>query len=274
MKHYAIIGYPLGHTFSPAMHNHAFKHYGIDAVYEPRSIPPEGFEKGLQQLRDDGIRGFNITIPYKQRILSHLQKLDTLAEKIGAVNTVVCREDGRWIGYNTDAYGFLLPLREMLKNIRNILVLGAGGAARAVAFSLVTEAAPASLTLVNRTPARARELKSALEEHTAVPIKCYDSTSFKSDIKYDLIVNTTSVGMGRMRGESPLPGLASCVHEGSLVYDLIYNPSPTRLLEQAAALHLKTLNGLPMLIGQGSRAFYLWNGLYFPEDVGNIFSTA
>ncbi len=271
MKRYAIIGYPLEHSYSPAMHNRAFGHYGIDAVYEPRPLAPDHFQEGVTRLREEGIRGFNVTIPYKQRILPYLQKLDPLAGKIGAVNTVVATEEGEWTGYNTDAYGFMLPLREEMPNIRNILILGAGGAARAVAFSLLTETHPRRLTLMNRTLSRADDLKQALEPSTSVPIQCIEASRTVHD-NYDLIVNTTSVGMGSLSGETPLPGLKSLSHGGTIVYDLIYNPARTRLLQQAASLRLKTINGLPMLIGQGSRAFFLWTGRYFPREGNNIFS--
>ncbi len=271
MKRYAIIGYPLEHSYSPAMHNTAFRHYGMEAKYEARPLVPDKFEEGLNRLRKEGIRGFNITIPYKQRILPFLQKLDPLAEKIGAVNTVVCTPEGSWTGYNTDAYGFILPIRERIKDIRDILILGAGGAARAVAFSLVTEAHPRRLTLMNRTLSRANDLRQALEPFASVPIQCIDASSGVYE-NYDLIVNTTSVGMGALAGETPLADLASCSHSGTIVYDLIYNPACSRLLKEASVLHLKTVNGLPMLIGQGSRAFYLWTGRYFPQEVDNIFS--
>ncbi|HHM01796.1 MAG TPA: shikimate dehydrogenase [Caldithrix abyssi] len=274
MKRFLIIGYPLGHTFSPKMHNLALEHYNISGRYEAMAIDPGEFDQAMETLKKENISGFNITVPYKQSILNHLDKVNPAAAAIGAVNTVVCDREGKWTGYNTDIHGFLHPLKSNIPELKSCLILGAGGAARAVAFALADQPAIKKMAILNRTLSRAKELKADLEiQMPSLQIRCL-SGGIHTGEPYDLIVNTSSVGMGSLSGKTPLTDLPSLIHGGTVVYDLIYNPAETLLLREARRLGLQTLNGLPMLIEQGSQAFYLWTGHYFPQKVYDIFSSA
>ncbi len=274
MKRFLIIGYPLGHTFSPKMHNLALEYYKISGRYEALAINPGDFDHAMKKLKTEYVSGFNVTVPYKQRIIDHLHKVDPAAAAIGAVNTVVCDREGKWSGYNTDIHGFLHPLKKTISEIKSCLLLGAGGAARAVAFALGDQPSLKKMDILNRTLSRAQKLKADLEKNApSLQIHCLSGAPATGE-PYDLIVNTSSVGMGTLTAETPLPGLASLIHGRTVVYDLIYNPARTLFLGEARRLGLKTINGLPMLIEQGSRAFYLWTGHYFPQKVRDILSSA
>ena len=265
-----IFGYPLEHSISPRFQQAAFDHCSLDVSYEAWPVAAEGLEPEVHKLRDDGYLGANVTVPHKERIRSYLDDLEPLAKALGAVNTIV-KEDGRLVGYNTDARGFLEALRKDgacdPKGL-SVLVLGAGGAARAAVFALV-HAGVASLTIANRTLARAETLAGEFEATgagvEAVPME--ESALAGVCKNADLIVNTTSMGMrhGAAEGETPLK--ASTIQPQTLVYDLVYNPAETPLLVEAKAAWAKTLGGLPMLVYQGAASFELWTGRPAPIEV-------
>ena len=265
-----IFGYPIRHSISPAMHNAAFQHIGVDAVYEAWETAPDDLAEGVAALRGENYLGANVTVPHKQAVMKHLDEIDDLATRIGAVNTIVNRS-GRLVGSNTDALGFINSLKGeagvSVSGLQVVLV-GAGGAARAAAYALADEQAGA-LTIANRTVERARslaeELRRASMETTAFNIV---APEFMLACKRaDLIVNSTSVGMlhGPAEGESPIP--AAVINSESVVYDMVYNPPDTPLLVDAERKGAKCVGGLPMLVYQGAAAWSRWTGQEAPVDV-------
>ena len=267
MKKYAILGYPLKHSFSPTIHNSAFSYLKLDAEYVKYEIEPSDFVQIVKQLKKEDWAGFNVTVPFKQAIIRHLDFVDPSAERIGAVNTIRIGDRGEWSGFNTDYRGFLEPLERAHVFPANCLILGAGGAARAVAFALAERCPLSGMVLVNRTPDRALHLKDDLKKYYSIKprVKSIQELERGKD-SFDLIVNTTSVGMGGLQGQSVLsPALFS--HEQTVVYDLIYKPPLTKFLEQAREKRLRIINGMPMLLAQAALSFKIWTGLDFPEEV-------
>ena len=265
-----IFGYPIRHSISPAMHNAAFQHIGVDAVYEAWETAPDDLAEGVAALRGENYLGANVTVPHKQAVMEHLDDIDELAARIGAVNTIVNR-NGRLVGSNTDALGFINSLRseaEVNPAGLEVVLIGAGGAARAAAYALAQEKTSA-LTIANRTVERAESLAVEISrtgiETTAFSI---NSSEFLSACgRADLIVNSTSVGMlhGPAEGKSPIP--AAVVNSESVVYDMVYNPPDTPLLADAERAGAKCVGGLPMLVYQGAAAWSRWTGRKAPVDV-------
>jgi shikimate dehydrogenase len=249
------------------MHSWFAEDTGIDAVYVPFHVRPEGLERALASLPALSIRGVNITVPHKEAAVSLMDSLEPAAQAIGAVNTVI-NNDGRLVGDNTDARGFLADLRACFPERdweqRPVLVLGAGGAARAVVFALV-EAGVADIRVANRTEAKARELVSALCPETGKGLELSPEPLDRATAEAGLVVNTTSLGL---KGET-IPGLdLNRAGEGTVVYDLIYNPAETPLLRAARERGLAASNGLGMLVRQGAASFELWTGT--PPDAATI----
>ena len=250
---YGVAGYPLGHTLSPVMHNLAFSSRGVNAVYlafETRDI--EGAIRGMKAL---GIKGMSITIPHKSSVIPLLDEMDPLAEKIGAVNTIVNCE-GRLTGYNTDAFGALKALEQAAALPgKNCLVVGAGGAARAIAFILKEH--NARVTIANRTRERGQALADAVG-CPFIPLEAVKS------VPADILVQTTSVGMHPRGDQSVIP--ADCLKPGMVVMDIVYNPVFTRLLSTAEGAGCTTVSGLGMFVHQGAEQFKLWTGLDAPVE--------
>lgn len=268
MKRFSIIGFPLEHSFSPEIHNDAFIANGIDATYSKIEIKPCDFAETIQSLKDEpGWNGFNVTIPFKQSIIPYVDSIESAAKKIGAVNTIRVEQDGTWIGYNTDYSGFLSPLKNYINNIRSCLIIGAGGAARAVAFGILQSAQIERLVIVNRTIQKARDLTDSLKIFYNTE---YEVFSLQENISarqsFDLIVNTTSLGMGSLQNELPI-NPESLINKNTVVYDLIYNPAKTILLSLSEKVGASIINGLPMLIGQAEESFRIWTGKLFPDDL-------
>ena len=264
-----VMGWPVRHSVSPAMHNAALQSLNLPYVYVAFAVPPEHIEQALRALPALGIRGVNCTIPHKEAALRTVDVRTPVAEAIGAVNTVIV-ENGRLTGDNTDAYGFAAPLADLKFNLKscNVLVLGAGGAARAVVYELLRQGA--EVTLANRTIERAQRLADDMAKALGRSARCIPMGS-GSDLtdaaqSASLLVNTTSVGMNHA-GEGHIPIPAETLHPGLLVYDLVYSPRCTPLLAAAAQVGCDTLNGLPMLVHQGARAFELWTGSAPPVSV-------
>ena len=255
-----LIGYPLGHTISPAFQQAAFDYHSLPIVYEAWETPPDSLGAALDRVRRSDCLGMNVTIPHKEAIVPRLDSVDDWASQIGAVNTVV-NDGGRLHGYNTDAAGFLRALRERGSfevSGKRVVLVGAGGVARAVVLTLAREGA-SSLTIANRSFARAEALaevgRSAGLEVAVLGIS--DSAALGEAVAAaDLLVNATSVGMWHATPGTPVP--AEYLHEGLLVHDLIYNPAETILLGDAARAGARVLNGLSMLVYQGAAAFELW----------------
>ncbi len=260
-----IIGYPLAHSLSPVFQQAAFDYYGLNVTYEKWEVTLDRLEEAVARLRSQEHLGSNVTIPYKEAAVPLLDEIAEMAASIGAVNTIV-NKNGKLIGYNTDAIGFLRALDEDASydpDGKRVVLIGAGGAARAVAVALLTSGA-ASLTIVNRDDERARSLAAALaragfEDRVLIAPLERGSLSRALD-GVDLVVNTTPVGMrhGPCPDASPLPD--DLVPGDALIFDLVYNPPATRLLAVAGDKGSQTLNGLPMLVYQGAASFELWTG--------------
>ncbi|RDU35456.1 shikimate dehydrogenase [Neobacillus piezotolerans] len=257
-KLFGVIGNPIGHSLSPHMHNDLFSLYGIDAHYHPFLVEKGRLAEAVTGLKAIGAAGFNVTIPYKTEIIPLLDWIDPLAKEIGAVNTVVNR-DGLLAGYNTDGPGFLKSLEEGFPQLDNpaMLVIGAGGAARAIYFTL-EKTGPLVLDICNRSLSKAESLVG--ESQLSVPSRALSAEEAAERInEYDIVIQTTSVGMHPETGESPigLHNLNKKVHAA----DIIYNPAETEFLKQARKRGAKTLNGLGMFVHQGALAFELWTGI-------------
>lgn len=264
-----LMGWPVRHSLSAVMHQAAFDALGLDWAYLLLPVAPERLGDGTRGLRGLGFVGANVTVPHKEAVMRHLDEVTMEARAIGAVNTIVVRE-GRMVGTNTDALGFLRGLREAGVEPRGAraVVLGAGGAARAVLYALL--AAGAQVTLVNRTSARAAALARRFEGLFQAKIRLLGPGSAggltQALGQATLLVNTTPVGMTPHVDRSPLP---AGVRLGShlAVNDLVYNPRRTRLLDAARVAGATPIDGLGMLLHQGAAAFSLWTGRPAPLDI-------
>ena len=259
-----VIGDPIDHSKSPAIHGFWLDRMGLAGRYDRTRVPAEDLAAFLADRRGDpGWRGCNVTVPLKERIAPLLDRLNPAAALIGAVNTVV-RDGDTLVGHNTDAAGFLEPLRAELARphlFRMARVLGTGGAARAVVSALAGH--DFTIVLAGRDVAKAEALLAELApgEHHAVPLSTFaEPTDFRFDDRVgllDLVVNATSLGM---RGQPPLPFDVSHAPPGSIVYDIVYAPLETPLLRDACARGLPVVDGLAMLVGQAAHAFALLFG--------------
>lgn len=267
-KLFILLGHPLGHSFSPPMHNRLFEKLGMDAVYFPVDVAAGDLETVFRGLARMNVGGFNVTVPHKIRIIGLLDGLDPLAEVIGAVNTI-CLENGRTRGYNTDGEGFIISLETQLGTTvggKRIFILGSGGAARGIAMTLAVRGA-AKVFLCNRTIDRAEALAGEINARINPCAEAIDPSPAKmaSALSHsDILVNATSVGMHPAEDDMPIdPSLLS----GALaVADLVYNPLETRLLHAARELGCPVADGLGMLVYQGALAFKLWTGIDPPVD--------
>lgn len=255
-----IFGDPVAHSFSPLMQNAALKAAGIDAVYVPFHVTPARLCDAIRAIRAMNMPGVNLTLPHKEAACRLVDELDPLAALIGAVNTIVLR-DGRLLGCNTDGLGLLQAIRNDLGvevRGRRVLVLGAGGAARAAVVSLAGAGA-AWVGVVNRTPARAEQLLAELAPRlegtafAALPLEADTVAGLGGGV--DLLVNSSAVGLKGERFSLPLD---RCVRSGGAVYDMVYGREATPLVLAARDAGLVAADGLGMLAGQGEEAFRLW----------------
>jgi len=261
---YGIIGHPVKHSLSPLMQTEAFREVGVDAVYVPFEVEPENLKEAVNGLRALSVKGFNVTVPHKERVVELLDFLTEDAEVLGAVNTVK-NENGELTGYNTDAEGFLRSLVEEGVELsgKRVLMFGAGGAARAVGYALL-KGGVKFLSVVNRNFSRAKAVAELLGKRGNVLVYPLKESAIEVLLKdADLIVNTTSVGM---REDDPPLFDYSKIPEGITVVDVIYNPPETPLLKAAKEKGCKTVNGLGMLIHQGAVAFEIWTGREAPVE--------
>lgn len=259
VKNFGIIGYPVGHSLSPQMYKAAFEAAGLTNYnYIPLQIHSGKLFLAVEGLKGLEFRGVNVTIPHKTLILKFLDAIDSDAMVIGAVNTVV-NDGGILTGYNTDVYGFLASLAEanFLPQDSNAIILGAGGAARAVLWGLCKRKA-ASVTIGARNPQKAQALANDFLSYGQVEGLDWDSDEFKEIMRSaDILVNTTPLGMFPNVNEMP-PIDLKILPEGALVYDIIYNPAETKLLRTARELGYPTLNGMSMLLLQGKESYRLF----------------
>ena len=265
-----LIGYPLGHSLSPKIHTAALKACGLDGDYSLFPVTPEdknGLNDLLNRVRSYEIQGLNVTIPHKQSVIEFMDELSPTAQAIGAVNTIYLRED-KLIGDNTDASGFLADLKNFLPpetqshRDPNALVLGAGGSARAVVYALTNDGW--NVTISSRRLEQAEELAKSL------PLSRLQSTKYRPNdfplSTFDLLVNTTPVGMTPNIDQSPLPENPE-LSPHIKIYDLVYNPRETKLVRNARLQGLRATTGLGMLIEQAALAFEKWTGHNPPRDI-------
>lgn len=266
-----LIGHPVGHSISPVFQQAAFDALGLDARYERWDTPPQALAERVRMLRTDAYLGANVTVPHKEQVAGLLDSVSTLAARAGAVNTVVTR-NGALHGDNTDVPGFARALREVggvsVTGLR-VLLLGAGGAARAVVLALQSEGVR-SITIANRHRDRAAQLANelAMPAGPALTTAGSDAESLSNVIREsELLVNCTTIGMAGspMAGVSPLP--ASLLRAGMMVCDIVANPRVTPLLRDAERAGCRTLGGLPMLVFQGAAAFEAWTGRDAPTEI-------
>lgn len=267
-----VIGDPIAQSKSPAIHGFWLDRLGLDARYDRCLVEPADLADYVARRRqDNNWRGCNVTMPHKQAIIPLLDGLDPLAERIGAVNTVVRESDGNLLGYNTDAPGFLEPLRERLQKqhlFRMARILGTGGAARAIIAALASEGFV--IVLAGRNPNKARDLLDELAtgtDHHAIAMDHFaDVTDFAFDDRagcMDLIVNASPLGM---TGQPPLRFDFSHAPPGSIVYDIVTSPLETAFLQAGRKAGFETVDGLSMLIGQAAVAFELFFGRSPPRE--------
>jgi len=254
-----LVGHPVGHSLSPAIHEAGLEALGLPGTYLPFDVDAAGLESLLAASDRFRIRGFNVTIPYKESIVEALDELDGDAEGIGAVNTVVVG-DGWTKGHNTDVFGFRLSLRSLGLRVgeRRVLVIGAGGAAKAVVHVLLREGA--SVAVANRTAARAEALADAFDE----PIEILRVERLDRSGPWDLVVNATPLGTKGFAADLPVP--EAVIAKAGFVYDLGYNPPDTALIAAAKRLGRPHASGLEMLLHQAAKSFELWTGRSPPVD--------
>ena len=252
-----VMGDPIAHSLSPMLHGHWLKKHDIQGAYLPLHVKPENLEQALRALHTLGFAGVNLTLPHKEHAIDMVDSLSSEAKKIGAANTIVVRKNGSLHGTNTDAYGFTENLksgvRDLSPYLEHCVVLGAGGAARAVIYGLLKEGAK-RVTITNRTITRAEELASHFgKKCTVVPWEEKEAALAEAS----LLVNTTALGM---KGKSPLELSLHMLPKSALVTDIVYTPLMTSLLQKAKRRGNPIVDGLGMLLHQARPGFEAWYG--------------
>lgn len=276
LKFIGLIGYPIKYSISPDFQQAALDYYHLDIRYEAWETSPGKLEATIAKLREPQNLGANVTVPHKEAVLPLLDEVGELAKLIGAVNTIV-KKDDRLLGFNTDAYGFVQALDKeghFEPEGKQAVILGAGGVARAVCFALVREKA-SSLIIINRTAARAKALADSLRSYIAeIGLKTEVATlpwqslaSGGTLARCHLIINCTTLGMKYSPQEGKSPLSLEVIPRDVLVYDLVYNPYVTPLLQLAEKAGANTFSGLAMLVYQGAASFELWTGKEPPVDI-------
>lgn len=270
----ALLGSPVAHSISPLMHNEAFRLLGLDYVYLCFDVNEDTLEKAVDGLKTCGIRGFNLTMPNKNKIVELLDELSPEAQLIGAVNTVL-NDNGKLIGYNTDGYGFMQSMRDAGHNIhgKTVTVMGIGGASMAICAQSVLDGAQAVHIFARRTSrywARTEQFAANLTEKTGCQVCLHDNEdhqALKNAIAESfLLINATSVGMVPDIDDSIIKD-TSLFRPGLVVADVVYEPQETRMLREAKAAGCETFNGMYMLLHQGAKAFKIWTGQEMPVDI-------
>lgn len=265
-----IIGFPIRHSISPVFQQAALDYLGLDATYEAWEVEPGSVGEFVNGLRSPDTLGINVTVPHKEAVIPFLDEVDDWATSAGAVNTIVNRE-GRLTGHNTDGPGFLRALREggnFGPQGKNVLILGAGGAARGVVLALI-KGGVGRLTIANRTLERAQQLSRMARDNgsDSQSISLEEDGLAAAAASANLIVNCTTVGMSHGPDEAGSPLPPAMIPATSLVYDLVYNPLETPLLRDAARAGAGTLGGISMLVYQGALSFKMWTGQDAPVAV-------
>lgn len=259
-KNLGIIGYPVEHSLSPVMQNAALQDLGLDYNYIAMSVEPEKLEQAIAGIKALGFCGINVTIPHKVNVIQYLDQVDQSARMVGAVNTIVVSED-KLIGYNTDAGGYIKSLQNEGVELqgREVVLYGAGGAARAVIWGLL-EHKVKSITIGARNVVKAKDLAEIFKEYGDVKALDWDSIPFKKALRQcHLVINSTPLGMHKMIDKEP-PLDWSLLQDNIVISDLIYTPAKTKFLQSAEKHGHKIINGAGMLVEQGALAFELWIG--------------
>ena len=270
-----LIGNPVGHSVSPVLHNSLYTVLGINGAYVPLPVPGGSLGEAVKGLKACGFAGFNITIPYKEEILEYIDEADEEVKLLGTSNTV-CIRNGRLYAYNTDADGFVRDFKEQAGTgfeRKNVCILGAGGTARALSAKIILDGA-AEVNIINRTGSKAETLAGVLNRllkergcaaKRVSAAASYTTEALKLLSRCDVIVNTTSAGMHPVTDASPLPQDFT-FKSSQFIYDVIYNPSRTKLISTAKEYGCQTANGAGMLFYQGIRAFEIFTGTTVPDE--------
>jgi shikimate dehydrogenase len=265
-----VIGHPIRHSFSPLMHNIAFEIGRLNYIYLPFDVPSNSLKDAIKGMIALGIKGFNVTIPLKEKIVPLLKDVSEEAGTVGAVNTIV-NDDGVLRGYNTDVNGIIESLNDYKEEIagQKVIVIGAGGAARSAIYSLIRNFKVGEIAIVNRTEQIGESLKEyfaskmLFNEIKSLPLIPPDLISVFRDSK--LIINTTSMGMFPEIDDSATT-ISESFMKGQIVFDVVYNPVKTKLLKLAEAQGATIITGLKMFVEQGARSYELWTGEKMPVD--------
>jgi len=268
---FGVIGDPIEHSLSPLMHNSAIVTMGVDAVYIPFNVKPQFLKNAISSIIALNIKGLNVTVPHKTEVMKYLDRLTDVAKAVGAVNTII-NDDGALTGDNTDVYGFEMCLKKdggLEIFPERISILGAGGAARGVAYACSMRDEVREVIVLNRTFSKAEKLVEELSHvtgKTLVPMPADKETLNRMLPPSGLVVNTTSVGMYPDISSSPVFD-PDVFHDGQVICDIIYNPLKTKFLREASSRGAKTVGGLAMLAYQGARSLSLWTGKDAPANV-------
>lgn len=265
-----LIGHPIKQSFSPFIHNITSEILGLEYIYLPFDVPQSNLRNALKGMVALGIKGFSVTIPHKESIITHLSDVSDEANIIGSVNTVV-NDMGKLVGYNTDVYGILETLNPFKDEINGaeVSVIGSGGAARAAIYCLIRYFKPSGINIINRTEQRAESLKTYFSSKMKYDeIKTYELfppdllTVFQSS---KLIINATSIGM-MPEIDNTVINLPNAFYKGQIVFDMVYNPTKTQLLKLAESEGALALNGINMLVYQAAKSYELWTGVEMPIE--------
>jgi len=265
-----LIGHPIKHSYSPFIQNYALELMKLEYVYLPFDVPAENLKNAVKAVLSLGLKGLNVTLPHKEKIIKYLDELSEEASIIGAVNTIV-NDHGKLMGYNTDAFGILetlLPYKEKISGSK-VTVIGAGGSARAVIYTLLRHFKPEEINIINRTQQRADtlmndfSLKMRYDSFHTFELFPPDNVETLSNSR--LIINATTIGMFP-EVEDTITDLEESFNEEQIVFDLIYNPTKTRFLKMAEMQGAKVVGGLKMLISQAAKSFELWTGVEMPMN--------
>jgi shikimate dehydrogenase len=262
-----VIGDPVEHSLSPLMHNAAFRYLDLDYVYVPYHVEKDALNSAISGAKSLDIKGLNVTIPHKTKVIKYLDSLDKSAELIGAVNTIKFH-DGHAKGYNTDGIGAVKAIEEVSSVInKKVIILGAGGAARAIAFQILLDGAE-SVVIANRTLEKAVQLQKDLVEKLNANVKSIDlGEKLKNElVDADILINTTPIGMYPNVDQEPLVK-AELMYERLIVNDCVYNPLKTGLIKEAEKCGATTISGLKMLIYQGMESFRIWTDITPPLEI-------
>lgn len=260
LSHYLLIGNPVMHSLSPAMHNLALKHNKIGGEYISVSVSSRDVNMVLAHCTNDSFLGANITIPHKELFLDMVDELTDEAKEIGAINTLV-KQDGKLIGHNTDAYGFIKPIENYIDTLHGerVIIFGSGGATKAIVFAL-QDLGVEQIVLVSRRP----EIYESNGSENIIRCSYDNWIAYADDAA--MIVNATPLGMTPNTESSPVPDQDIEILNEKICYDIVYNPRQTKFLKQAIQAGGTPIGGLDMLIYQGAKSFNLWTGFEFPIE--------